>query len=113
MLNLLYAQLELTHGYIRATTPMYQCYDITPRNPGVALELARDKYPAAATTFKLLKPKKTGWSIDVIENATDEWPRERIAAQITSWESAGLVDVSGRQVRAVSDVLKEFMNDGH
>lgn len=64
--------------------------------------MARDTSPAAKATYRLLKAKRTsGWSIDVVESATDAWPRERISAQLTAWEGAGLVDVSGRQVRAV------------
>lgn len=64
--------------------------------------MARDNSPAAVATFRLLKPKRgPGWTIDVVDVATDAWPRERISAQITAWEGAGLVDVTGKQVRAV------------
>lgn len=71
--------------------------------------MARDSSPAAVATFRLLKPKRgPGWTIDVLDVATDAWPRERISAQITAWEGAGLVDVSGKQVRAVR-VSKTFL----
>jgi hypothetical protein len=102
VLNLLYAELELTHGFIRAITPLYQIYDLTPRKEDARTRLSRDKSPAAAATFKFLRPKKTGWQIDIVEAATTQWPREAIVAQINAWEAAGLVDVKGSQVRAVS-----------
>lgn len=102
MLNLLYAELELTHGFIRATTPLYQIYDLTPRNADAFTRLSKDKSPAAVATFKHLRWKKTGWQIDIVESSTDHWPRQSIVTQINTWEAAGLVDVKGSQVRAVS-----------
>ncbi|KAF8309724.1 ATP-dependent DNA helicase [Clavulina sp. PMI_390] len=110
VLNLLYAELELTHGYIRAATPLYQTYDLTPRTPKSSELMAKDSSPAARATFKRLRATKSkkgdGWKIDVVESATDEWPREKLAAQITQWESHGWVDVVGSQVRARFQVLK-------
>ncbi|KAF8309725.1 ATP-dependent DNA helicase [Clavulina sp. PMI_390] len=110
VLNLLYAELELTYGYIRATTPLYQIYNLTPRSPEAFELMARDTSPAARAAFmglqKIKSKTRLAWKIDVVASATDEWPRERLAAQITRWESNGWVDVTGAQVRARFRVLK-------
>lgn len=100
-MNLLYAQLELTHNLIRAVTPFYQVYDITPRSPRAAADMQAAGGDAAAV-FKLLKPRRSGWNIDVVQAEDEDLPRARIASQVTAWEGAGLIDVKASQVRAVS-----------
>ena len=47
VLNLSYAQLELDHGYIRATTPFHSIYDISSRNADGWGAVTSDQYPAA------------------------------------------------------------------
>ncbi|KAH9944291.1 ATP-dependent DNA helicase [Epithele typhae] len=47
VLGLCYAQLELDHGYIRATTPFFEIYDISSRTPAGWQAVLGDISPAA------------------------------------------------------------------
>lgn len=64
--------------------------------------LSETSLAGKALVKALHRKARGGYSIDVVERATTEFPREALAKQVTQWELNGLVEVKASQVRAVS-----------
>ena len=67
VLNLSYAQLELDHGYIRATTPFYSIYDISSRNADGWGVVTSDQSPAAKAIRTYWKSKASSHQVRDME----------------------------------------------
>lgn len=63
VLNLLFAQLELDYGYIRAVTPYYSVYEISPSTDAGWRNVLADKSPAAMTIRQEWKAKSKGYLV--------------------------------------------------
>ncbi|KAL1681528.1 P-loop containing nucleoside triphosphate hydrolase protein [Schizophyllum commune] len=103
-LGLLYAQLELDYGYIRAITPMYTTYELTPAvNFGRVLKDSSMPATAIRTHWRT-KNTRTGdkkYELDVVETAlVSGVDRTDMVRQIGAWEMDGNVNVKASQVRA-------------
>ncbi|TRM60229.1 P-loop containing nucleoside triphosphate hydrolase protein [Schizophyllum amplum] len=100
-LGMLYAQLELDYGFIRAITPMYTTYELTP---GVNFQkVMKDSSPAAKAIQTHWKPKsnKTKYELDIVDTANySKIDRVDLVRQIGIWEMDGHVTVKASQVRA-------------
>ncbi|KAJ7900267.1 ATP-dependent DNA helicase [Mycena olivaceomarginata] len=81
VLNLCYAQLELDYGFIRAVTPFYSVYEMTPRDccwPGCR---------EAATIRSHWRDKGTKFEINVVDVAARTGAdRNDLAKKINRWE---------------------------
>ncbi|GLB36075.1 putative ATP-dependent DNA helicase [Lyophyllum shimeji] len=105
VLGLCYAQLELDHGYLRAVTPFYSVYEITPRGNGWT-SILTNKSKVANAIRSHCRPKGQKYEIDLVNAASAAGlDRTELAKQITAWE-LGLIDCKGSQVRARYAVLK-------
>ncbi|KAL8293238.1 hypothetical protein RQP46_000932 [Phenoliferia psychrophenolica] len=91
-LGLLYAQLELQNGLLRATTPFYANYTLSPspRNPGKSWKsITSDPSAEAVAIRKHWKSTSTGWAVNLMEaGKAEEIDRKELARQITRWEGA-------------------------
>ena len=63
VLGLLYAQLELDYGYIRAVTPFYSIYDISSRSDAGWQKVLNDPSPAAVEIRTYWKAKGSGYQV--------------------------------------------------
>lgn len=63
VLNLLYAQLELDFGYIRAVTPCYAVYDITQRSAEGWKAVLEDPAPAAQVVRAQWKSRGSAYQV--------------------------------------------------
>ncbi|KAL1748478.1 P-loop containing nucleoside triphosphate hydrolase protein [Schizophyllum fasciatum] len=103
-LGLLYAQLELDYGFIRAITPMYSIYELTP---GMNFDrVMQDKSLAANAIKTYWRTKRTRAGETKYElNVVDAAPlsgvdRTDMVRQIGAWEMDGNVSTRPSQVRA-------------
>jgi hypothetical protein len=62
VLGLLYAALELEWGFIRAITPFYSVYDLSPISTSLA-KIKADKSKAASTIRAYWSPKGGGYQV--------------------------------------------------
>lgn len=63
VLGLLYAALELEWGYIRAITPFYSVYDLSPVTTALLAKVKADKCQAASTIRAYWFPKGGGYQV--------------------------------------------------
>jgi hypothetical protein len=63
LLDILFAYLELEYRLIRAVTPCYTVYDITPRNESMQRDLMKQDSEEAKTIQRHWRSKKTGWEV--------------------------------------------------
>ncbi|KAF9519866.1 hypothetical protein BS47DRAFT_1002285 [Hydnum rufescens UP504] len=109
-LGLLYAELELQLELIRAVTPFYTIYYFTPCSPEANRAINDDSSPSAVAVRRAMRHKGSGYEIDVVASASEAFPRDQLAHQITRWEIEGLVDVKASQVRHRYQILKPLPN---
>ncbi|KAJ7932472.1 P-loop containing nucleoside triphosphate hydrolase protein [Mycena leptocephala] len=101
VLNLCYAQLELDYGFIRAVTPFYSVYEITPRGSAERASLFNDKSQEAVTIRTNWRDKGNKFEINVVETATrTRADRNDLARKINRWEFDGFVQTKPSQVRS-------------
>ena len=101
-----YAQLELTHGLIRATTPIYTKYQFKP-GPSYTATLASDNAPAAMAIKKYSKPATTWTHMDV-ETATKNSgvSRAQIVRKLNDWNEKNVLELKPGGVEDVYKVIK-------
>lgn len=106
----IYAQLELTHHILRASTPMYTKYTFKA-NPSYASKLASDQTKAASAikTFGKVATKGHLYHID-LDNATARTgvPRTDIVQKLNSWNADGDLELKPSGVLNVYKVLKKL-----
>ncbi|KAJ7634230.1 ATP-dependent DNA helicase [Mycena polygramma] len=106
VLNLCYAQLELEYGFIRATTPFYSVYEITPRGSAERASLYNDKSNEAKIIRNNWRDKGTKFEINVVDTAAHtNTDRNDLARKINRWEFDGFVQTRPSQVRSRYAVL--------
>ncbi|KAJ6575034.1 ATP-dependent DNA helicase [Mycena capillaripes] len=106
VLNLCYAQLELDYGFIRAVTPFYSVYEITPRGSAERASLFNDKSKEAATIRTNWRDKGSKFEINVVDTAIRTGAdRNELARKINRWEFDGFIQTRPSQVRARYAVL--------
>lgn len=64
MLGLLYAQLELDYGYIRAITPFFSVYDISARSANGWQKVMTDESVAAVAIRTHWMSKGSGYTVN-------------------------------------------------
>ncbi|PQE33110.1 hypothetical protein CJF32_00007676 [Rutstroemia sp. NJR-2017a WRK4] len=108
-LSNIYAQLELTHGLIRATTPMYQKYSYTINEAKYMAKLASDTSPAAKAIELLAKKASKLHHID-IEEATMILKVERkdIVGKLNEWNDEQVIDLRVSGVINTYKVLQKL-----
>ncbi|RPD55839.1 ATP-dependent DNA helicase [Lentinus tigrinus ALCF2SS1-7] len=101
VLNLLYAQLELDYGYIRAVTPFYSIYDISSRNAAGWQKVLSDPSPTAVAIRTYWMTKSNGHTVDMVSTAEhSRIDRSELAKKINGWEMDGHIWSKASQVRA-------------
>ncbi|KAI0698422.1 ATP-dependent DNA helicase [Cerioporus squamosus] len=107
VLGLLYAQLELDYGYIRAVTPFYSIYDISSRNAEGWRKVMSDSSPAAVAIRTNWMTKGNGYTVDMVLTAERSGiDRSELAKTINGWEMDGNIWSKASQVRARYMVMK-------
>ncbi|EDN97059.1 hypothetical protein SS1G_01987 [Sclerotinia sclerotiorum 1980 UF-70] len=103
----IYAQLELTHGLIRATTPLYQKYSYVAEDKKYRAKITSDQSPAAIAIAACGEKKSKFHHIDV-NTAADRYNigRNEIIAKLGEWNSEGILDLKSSQVLNVYKVTK-------
>ncbi|KAF8213122.1 ATP-dependent DNA helicase [Mycena galopus ATCC 62051] len=110
VLNLCYAQLELDYGFLRAVTPFYSVYEITPRDGAGRSSVFNDKSKAATTIRTYWRDKGTKFEINVVDVATRTGAdRSDLARKINQWEFDGFVQTKASQVRARYAVMDQAL----
>lgn len=106
----IYAQLELTHNLIRATTPVYTkySYQVGPTYNSV---LASDKSPAAAAINKYGKKARTWYSIDV-DSYTLKSLRTDIVRKLNDLDAAGIITLKPEHVQNTYKIIQPLPKTG-
>lgn len=109
MLGGLYAQLELTHGLIRATTPLYQKYSYIAEENRYLAKLESDRSPAAIAIGSYGEKKNKLHHIDV-DAAAQRYSiaRNEIIAKLGEWNAEGILELKPSQVLNVYKVTKSL-----
>ncbi|KAJ6519745.1 ATP-dependent DNA helicase [Mycena sanguinolenta] len=106
VLNLCYAQLELDYGFLRAVTPYYSVYEITPIGGNGKASMLRDNSKEATTIRTYWRNKGSKYEIDVVHAATQSGTeRSGLASKINRWEFDAFAQTKPSQVRARYAVL--------
>jgi hypothetical protein len=102
----IYAQLELNHGIIRATTPIYSKYQFKP-GPSYPRSLASDNSAAAKAIQKYSKHAKIWTQMDV--DSAANYPgvtRAHIVRKLHDWDEANILELKPGGVEDVYKVTK-------
>lgn len=102
----IYAQLEVTHGLIRATTPIYTKYNFKA-SPSYTSKIANDSSPAAVAIRGYAKLAKTLYSIDV-DSAVSRYRIERgdVVRKLSDLNDSGAIELKPAGVMSVYKILK-------
>ncbi|KAF7872403.1 hypothetical protein EAF04_003324 [Stromatinia cepivora] len=103
----LYAQLELTHGLIRAITPLYQKYSYVADDSRYCAKIASDRSLAAVAIAACGEKKSRLHHIDV-DTAAHRYNigRNEIIAKLGEWNAEGILELKPSQVLNVYEVTK-------
>ncbi|KAH8831382.1 ATP-dependent DNA helicase [Flagelloscypha sp. PMI_526] len=100
VLNLMYAWLELEHGLIRATTPMFTVYDLTVLDINA---IQKDDSPTGKTIRQFWKSKTGGYT-----EYGSKVSRNDLAKKISSWEMNG-IPTTEADVKGLGKLLHDKM----
>ncbi|KAB8303201.1 hypothetical protein EYC80_004648 [Monilinia laxa] len=99
VLGLIYAELELTHGLLRATTPMYQKYTYVANNHKYDAKINSDPSVAAAAIASGSKKASKLHHIDVDSVAhLHGVARNEVIAKLNEWNAEGVLELKPSQV---------------
>jgi RecQ zinc-binding len=106
----IYAQLELSHNLIRATTPVYTkySYKVSSRYDSV---LASDKSPAAAAIKKYAKKASTWYHIDV-DSYILQSSRVDIVRKLNDLDEGGVIELKPSNVHNVYKIAQPLPRTG-
>ena len=107
-LKIVYAQLEITHGLIRATTPIYTKYQYKP-GASYSRCLSSDSSHAAKAIAKYSKHAKVWTQMDV--EAASKYSgvtRAQIVGKLTDWNEQNILELKLGGVEDVFKVIKEL-----
>ncbi|KUJ17853.1 ATP-dependent DNA helicase-like protein recQ [Mollisia scopiformis] len=104
----IYAQLELTHHLIRATTPIYSKYTWKP-GPGFQSTLNSDKSPAGVAIKNHAKYGKSLYSFDMdMAVASSHLPRGDILKKLQTFHDNGDLELKPAGVMSVYKILSRL-----
>lgn len=107
-LSNIYAQLEMRHGFIRATTPKYTKHSFKP-GPNYHSTIAADKSLPALAIKVHSKPAKVWHHIDVgFASAQSGVPRPDILRKLNDWNANGTIEVKFGGVMNTYKVIKQL-----
>lgn len=102
----IYAQLEITHGLIRSTTPIYTKYNFKAA-PRYATAIGTDNTPAGIAVRGYAKLAKSLHSIDVDSAASRcRLGRADIISKLNALNDTGVIDLKPSGVLNVYKILK-------
>ncbi|TVY22595.1 ATP-dependent DNA helicase [Lachnellula hyalina] len=105
-LSNIYAQLELTHGLIRATTPMYTKYTFTP-GAQYKSKIESDKSPGAIAINAFAKKASKLWHVDVDAAAVRyQIPRTDIVRKLNDLNESRAIELKPAGVINVFKIVK-------
>ncbi|KAE9375087.1 ATP-dependent DNA helicase-like protein recQ [Stipitochalara longipes BDJ] len=106
-----YAQLELTHNLIRATTPVYTkyTYKASSRYDSV---LASDKSAAAAAIKKHGRKAKIWYNIDIDSLTISRLPRADIIRKLNDLDESGVIELKSAGVQNVYKITQPLPRTG-
>ncbi|KAN0113348.1 ATP-dependent DNA helicase-like protein recQ [Hyaloscypha variabilis] len=107
----IYAQLELTHNLIRATTPVYTKYTYKASS-GYDSALASDKSAATAAIKKYGKKAKTWYSIDIDSLTISGLPRADIIRKLNELDESGVIELKPAGVYNVYKITQSLPRTG-
>ncbi|KAF7931699.1 uncharacterized protein EAE98_004435 [Botrytis deweyae] len=103
----IYAQLELGHGLIRATTPLYQKYSYVTNDRMYHSKIKSDRSPAAAAIAACGEKKAKFHHIDVDAAARRySLGRNEVIGKLNAWNAEGIIELKASQVVNVYKVTK-------
>ncbi|KAF7887060.1 uncharacterized protein EAF02_003707 [Botrytis sinoallii] len=103
----IYAQLELGHGLIRATTPLYQKYSYVANDRMYHSKIKSDRSPAAAAIAACGEKKSKFHHIDVDAAARRySLGRNEVIGKLNAWNAEGILELKASQVVNVYKVTK-------
>jgi hypothetical protein len=106
VLKNIYAQLEIAHGLIRATTPIYTRYSFKP-GPDYYATLASDPSPAAKAIKSYSQAARTWTTIDIESaSASLRVPRTDIVRKLNDWNESQVLELKNAGVLNVYKVIK-------
>ncbi|KAJ7630865.1 ATP-dependent DNA helicase [Roridomyces roridus] len=101
VLGLSYASLELEYGFIRAITPFYTTYEISPRGSSERASVFKDRTKEGVAIRKYWRDKGDKFESNVVDTAASSGlDRSDLAKTISRWEFSGYVQIKPSQVRA-------------
>lgn len=102
----IYAQLELTHGFLRASTPMYTKYSFV-QGPSYPARLNSDRSPAAKAIKQYAKKASKLHHIDVETASTIlNVPRQDIIRKLNDWNEEQVLELRPAGVLNVYKITK-------
>jgi hypothetical protein len=108
----IYALLELTHKFMRATTPVYTKYSFKAGSSYNSVVLS-DKSPAAAAIQKHGRKASTLYNIDVGHAATVlGLPRMDIIRKLNDWDESGVIELKRGGVMNVYKIIQPLPRTG-
>ncbi|TGO15095.1 hypothetical protein BTUL_0044g00340 [Botrytis tulipae] len=103
----IYAQLELGHCLIRATTPLYQKYSYVANDRMYHSKIKADRSPAAAAIAACGEKKAKFHHIDVDAAACRyNLGRNEVIGKLNEWNAEGVLELKASQVLNVYKVTK-------
>ncbi|KAG0136642.1 P-loop containing nucleoside triphosphate hydrolase protein [Tuber indicum] len=114
-LNLLYSQLELRFGLLRAITPKYSTYRFV-QSDGFASFTATDEDPITKVLLESMqkksKRKSMTRSVDIDQLSQEHGiKREELVHRMQSFEAQGLIELNPGRVHQRYRILKPFPKD--
>jgi hypothetical protein len=102
----IYAQLELSHGLVRATTPVYTKYTFK-ESPAYARAIASDNSPAGEAIRKFATKKTKLYSIDIDQAAAlTNTPRNEIVRVLNALSETNVIELKPAGVWNVYRITK-------
>ncbi|GAA5925627.1 hypothetical protein JCM1841_004791 [Sporobolomyces salmonicolor] len=108
-LSLLFANLELQFGLLRAVTPFYQTYTLKPTeaNPSLFQRVVDSNTPEGESIRNTWKAGTIWHTVDVLAAAEHgSLDRQDIVRQISKWELQGLCEVKVHGLRSRYSILQ-------
>lgn len=99
-MNMLYAQLELRFGLLRATTPKYNKYEYTVNKALVP----KDNITSALVTASHSKKRWTSIDVDTVSV-----PREKAVRRLQDWNDSGVIELKTSGVISRYRIMAETL----
>ncbi|KAG8922069.1 hypothetical protein FRC02_012157 [Tulasnella sp. 418] len=113
-LSLLFAQLELRFGLLRAITPMYANFEYkeSDHNPSLIANISKDHSPASIAIRRYTVRKQKWRSVDISSiSKAERIDRNTLVAKINEWANNKWIELKATQRRNRYLLLKAFPTD--